>query len=254
MFCLLVTIRTSVFVRARGQHRKNIFGFASDGCRRASITRSRRSFARCWGRSTRVRCSIEARVQHATYHSDRYAAGFVIKTRIVLPGAARQHAKSLAISRSSVVGARGPSLALQSLAFVMRTPCVLYGAGKLNTPRCGRNDCAAAPVTGARTPVSPALTRKPPGAVCARSGLAAPTTIRIATAARTTAGTTRGNPRNTCTPPSADDSDLPRRRCGEPAGRTEERQKAPAARALLRAQCSFGRQPALSKRRRGIGP
>jgi len=68
------------------------------------------------GRLTRVRCSIEAHVQHATYHSDRYAAGFVIKVRIVLPGAARQHAKSLEISRSSVVGARGPSLALQSLA------------------------------------------------------------------------------------------------------------------------------------------
>src|SRR5262245_26234028 len=72
---------------------------------------------------------------------------------------------------------------------------------------------------------------KPPGAVCARSGLAAPTTIDNAIATRTAAQTIRGNPRNTTLLLRPTTRDLPRRRCGKPAGRTEERQKAPAARA-----------------------
>jgi len=64
----------------------------------------------------RDRRVIEERLRHATYDSDRRAAGFVIKISFALPGTARQLARSLEISRSSGVDDDGPLLAHHSLA------------------------------------------------------------------------------------------------------------------------------------------
>jgi hypothetical protein len=103
------------FVRPRGVTKKfcGVSGEALSAARNgARVGRYARLKGSLDANSTLDRCLTP----RATYDSDRYASGFVIKTRIALPDAARQHSKSRGISRSSVVGACGPSLALQSPA------------------------------------------------------------------------------------------------------------------------------------------